>query len=196
MWNDLQVIATRLATVSRATVGPNQQQSRCQQLTELTQRQEQIEAELSQRSAQFRTLRSQTKLTADQLRQKLPADSAIVDLLQFSRRVEKQQPDGTLRSHFELCLAAFVIRADQPVAMIDLGTINQIDRAVNEWCSSYGGNLAGRKPEEQPGMQLRKRLWEPLAPHLEGIHTVLISPDGSAAKFPWVCCRGANPIPI
>ena len=191
LWSELQTVATRLATASRTTPSPEQSQLWRQQLTDLTQHKEQLEAELNQHSAAFRKL--QTKLTADQLRQKMPADTALVDLLQFARRVVEKQQDGSIRLHVEDRLAAFIIRADQPVALIDLGRIEPINEAVFQWRNSYGGNQADRAQEDQPAMQLRKLLWEPLASHLEGIQTVLISPDGAVSKFPWGALPGDKP---
>jgi len=193
LWNDLQAVATQLATTSRATPNPEQRGAWQQKLADLTQRKEQLEADLSQRSAEFRKLRSQTKLTPDALAKKLLADTVLIDLLQFDRRVDEKQPNGTLKTHWEQRLAAFITRADQPLTMIDLGFIGPINVAVQKWRESYGGNLPNLSSEQQPGEKLRQLIWAPLAEHLDGIKTVLVSPDGEVAKFPWGALPGSKP---
>jgi CHAT domain-containing protein/Tfp pilus assembly protein PilF len=192
LWNDLQAVSTQLATASRATPNPQQHDAWQQKLTDFTKQKEQIEADLSQRSAEFRKLRSQTKLTSDDLAKKLPANTALVDLLQFYRSVDETQPDGSLTTYSVQHLAAFVIRSDQPVAMIDLGLIEPINAAVAKWRETYGGNVPSLSPEQQPSMNLRRLIWDPIAQHLGGIRTVLVSPDGEVARFPWSAVPGSK----
>jgi len=47
--------------------------------------------------------------------------------------------------------------------------------------------------ETDPGTELRKRLWEPLAAHLEGVKVVLVSPDGPLHGLPWSALPGSHP---
>jgi len=193
LWNNLQMESTQLALASRATPKPEQHDAWLQKLTDLTQQKEQLEADLSQRSAEFRKLRWQTKLTPDALAQILPEETALVDLLQIHRRNDEKQPDGTIKICWEQRLVAFVVRPDQKVAMIDLGLVEPINTAVENWRETYGGNVRDLAPDEQPGMKLRRLVWEPLVQHLDGIKTVLVSPDGQLAKFPWGALTGSKP---
>ncbi len=135
----------------------------------------------------------QTKLSPDRLRQIMPDKTALIDLLQVGRWVNEKQKDGSIKRLDIDCLAAFVVRADQQVVMIDLGLVEPINEAVGEWRANYGANLAGRKPEDQPAAKLRRLVWEPLAAHLNGIETVLIAPDGAVAKLSWPALPGAKP---
>ena len=77
--------------------------------------------------------------------------------------------------------------------MIDLGLIAPINEAVEQWRESYGSNLPDVAHDEQPGMRLRRLVWEPIAEELDEIKTVLISPDGEVAKFPWSTLPGSKP---
>ena len=43
-----------------------------------------------------------------------------------------------------------------------------------------------------PGAELRKRLWEPLAEHLHGVKVVLVSPDGPLHGLPWAALPGSK----
>ena len=184
MWKEFQLISTRLANLSRMTPSPEQRDTFQWQLAALTKRKEQIEADLSRRSIEFRKLRGQMSLAPDEIANRLPSETALVDFLQFTRRVNEKQPDGTIRTRGEQRLAAFVVRHDRPVEMVDLGLAEPIDSAVDQWRSCFG-TLADRSTEEQPGTRLRRLIWEPLRQYLPGIQTVLISPDGEIAKFPW-----------
>ena len=124
------------------------------------------------------------RLTPDEIANRLPADTALVDFLQFIRRVNQTQPDGSITTRGEQRLAAFVVRPNRPVEMIDLGLADPINSAVDQWRSCFGTPV-DRSTEEQPGTKLRRLIWEPLRDYLLGINTVLISPDGEIAKFPW-----------
>jgi CHAT domain-containing protein len=93
--------------------------------------------------------------------------------------------------------------------LIDLGPVEPINQAVEKWRETYGGNVAGLAAEDQPGMKLRRLVWEPLEPYLGidpaapspqpspkergSVKTVLISPDGEVAKFPWSALPGSKP---
>ena len=204
LWIDLQAIANQLATTSRTAPSAEQREAWLKNLSDLTERKEQLEADLSKRSANFREVTQETKLTPDSLAKKLPADTALVDLLQFPREVHTKKSDGSVEVRWEHRLAAFIVRnaagqtnssgKQRPnVAMIDLGLVEPINQAVQDWRAGYGGNLPDRQPDNQPAQKLRKLVWEPLSQYLDGIKTVLISPDGELARFPWAALPGKKP---
>ena len=128
---------------------PEKQEAWGQQINQLTQRKEEVESELSQRSADFRKLRSESILTAGRLATQLPAKTALVDLLQFNRRIEDRKSDGSINIHLEQRLAAFVLQHDQPVAMIDLGLVEPVNDAIQEWRESYGSFIHGRESQDR-----------------------------------------------
>jgi CHAT domain-containing protein/Tfp pilus assembly protein PilF len=193
MWNDLQAVTAQLAILSRSIPSSSQHDAWQKKLSELTHQKEQLEANLSKCSAEYRKLRSQTRLTPNELAKKLPAGTALIDVLQFDRQVDERQSDGTFKRHWESRLAAFVVRADQPVAMIDLGLVAQINQTVQHWRETYGDNLPKLTSEEQPAMKMRHLIWDPIADHMDGIKTILVSPDGEVAKFPWSALPGSKP---
>jgi CHAT domain-containing protein len=61
-----------------------------------------------------------------------------------------------------------------------------IGTEVTRWRETYGR----AKDQHASGGELRRLLWEPLAPLLDGIETVLISPDGLLAQLPWGALPG------
>ena len=76
-------------------------------------------------------------------------------------------------------MVAFVVRPERPeVVIVPLGPSQALAGWIDRWRASYGAGKAPPAGETDPGAELRKRLWEPLAKHLEGVKVVLVSPDG------------------
>ena len=69
---------------------------------------------------------------------------------------------------------------------MDLGPAAPVADAVRRWRARYGTDRpppADGKPD--PGAELRKLVWDKLAPHLGGAKTVLVSPDGPLTGLPF-----------
>src|SRR5205823_2323949 len=58
--------------------------------------------------------------------------------------------------------------------------------------ASYGAGKAPPSGVTDPGAELRKRLWEPLAQHLDGVQVVLVSPDGPLNGLPLAALPGSQ----
>ncbi|MBV8318758.1 MAG: hypothetical protein JOZ53_27800 [Planctomycetaceae bacterium] len=69
---------------------------------------------------------------------------------------------------------AFVVRPERPeVAIVPLGPTPALAGLIDRWRASYGAGKAPPDDVTDPGVELRKRLWEPLAEHLRGVSVVL-----------------------
>src|SRR5208337_2408736 len=113
------------------------------------------------------------------VRAALPQGSALIDLVDYWHL----QPLA-----IEQRMVAFVVCPDRPgVVIVPLGPTQALAGLIKGWRSSYG---AGKTP---PGVELRKRLWAPLAKHLEGVKVVLVSPDGPLHGLPWAALPGSQP---
>ena len=153
----------------------------------LTEEKERLEKELSRLSAAFRKESKTAALTPEQLRQSLPANVALVDFLEYTH----QQPDPERKGHWkrERRLTAFVVRADRAIVRLDLGAVQPIAAAIDQW----RGTLKRVRPiqgENDSAAQLRRLIWQPLEAHLDGAETVLISPDGCLARLPFAALPG------
>ena len=188
LFGELQETARRLATLAMATPDPKQAQAWRAKIAELTERKEHLEADLARRSAVFRAGRKQP--TPAQLQAALPRDVALVDFLEYTHSSPPPQGKGKLRS--ERRVVAFVVRPDRPIARLDLGPIEPIEVAVDRWRRSYGAGKTPPAGETDPGAELRKRLWEPLAQHLEGVRVILVSPDGPLNGLSWAALPGSK----
>ena len=111
-----------------------------------------------------------------------PSGSVLIDYYAYSR------------SPTERGLAAFVSRTnsthrDQPVVYRDLGPLDPVEAAALRWrmeipCAASRTRCAAAT--------LRKLVWEPLVPLLDGADTALISPDGVLAALPFAALPGSK----
>ncbi|HEV3257270.1 MAG TPA: tetratricopeptide repeat protein [Gemmataceae bacterium] len=181
----LRSVAGRLAALALAAPGPKRQAAYRRQVEELTEQQEQLEAELARRSAAFRDERRLARLSPGQLQKVLPQDTALVDFLEYTQSrpaVEKGQ--WTSERH----LGAFVVRRDA-IEQLDLGPVQPVALALRQWNTSMRGHEA-RKGMREPAAELRRLVWQPLEGRLKGVKTVLISPDGTLARLPFAALPG------
>ncbi len=177
-------------------------QEREKKLTELTDAKERLERDLVAAAPRFRDDETSQRFSCDDLISALPPDVAIVDFVRCTTpalRIANQENAAT--DYYE----AFVLRrpfdsSSKAVAWIHLGDGGSIETAVNAWRQSGGSRGATIVSDAAPaasweatGQQLRTLVWDKLSPHLEGITTVLIVPDGSLARVPWVLFRGNVP---
>jgi CHAT domain-containing protein/tetratricopeptide (TPR) repeat protein len=181
---DLDRATRSLATLCSASPDPRDSQGRRRQLEKLTDQVEELEKAVARASPEFHNHLAQRRLTPGDLQKALPADCALIDLLEYSHHTP---PKGKREGKAQMHLLAFVVRRGQPIRRLDLGAVQPIRRAVASWRSASG---AGK---EDAGKELRRLLWLPLAKHLKGVKTVLLSPDGSSARLPWGALPGARP---
>src|SRR5208337_5439602 len=88
---------------------------------------------------------------------------------------------------------AFVVWPErQEVMIVPLGPSQALAALIDRWRASYGAGKTPPAGETDPGVELRKRLWEPLAKHLEGVKVVLVSPDGPLNGLPWAALPGSK----
>src|SRR5262249_49942403 len=76
--------------------------------------------------------------------------------------------------------------------LVSLGPTADLAGWIEQWRRSHG---AGKRPSADgadPGAELRKRLWEPLAEHLRDVTLVLVCPDGPLNGLPWAALPGAR----
>ena len=148
---------------------------------------ERLEKALAVKSVSFRESLEQRRVQPEDLVAMLQAQdqpTALVDVLEY-----RYLPRKSKGEQVEQRIVAFIVRGDRPVVRVELGSAAMIAKQVDQWRESFGRKTA----DHDPGAELRKRVWLPLEPHLQGIETVLISPDGPLAQLPWGALPGAKP---
>jgi CHAT domain-containing protein len=189
LYRELDQAARSLATLARVTPDPKKPEDHRRTLERLSAEIERLERALAAASAEFHQQLAQRQRTAADIRQALPADAVLVDLLEYSHLSPPAAGKGSGTS--ERRLAAFVVQPNQPVVRLDLGPVQPIAAAIEEWRKRFGPDPV--HPDRDPAATLRRLVWEPLTPHWKGAKIVLLSPDGATARFPWAALPGQVP---
>jgi CHAT domain-containing protein len=189
LFDKLNAASRELANQSRIVPRPGTEAVYRQKQADLSESIERFQRELAAKSDEFRKQRQQQRRTADDIRQALPSDAALVDLLEYQHVAPSEQRGK--RPSFERRLVAFVVRPDRPVERIELGPPATIAGFIEQWRTNYGA--ASAEANVDPGQELRRLVWAKLEPHLQGAKTILFSPDGATARFPWAALPGKTP---
>ena len=159
----------------------------------LSAERDELERRLTERSAAYRTIQARTQVGSGEVRAALPQGTALVDMTVDYWHLQPPVKGQAGASHEER-MVAFVVRPDrQEVVIVPLGPSQTLAKWINRWRASYGAGKTPPAGETDPGQELRKKVWEPLAKHLEGIKVVLVSPDGPLNGLPWAALPGSHP---
>jgi tetratricopeptide (TPR) repeat protein len=142
---------------------------------------ESAERALAAASATFRVQRTRSRAGLDEVLRNLPAQAALLAFVRFDRQGPSSSKPPVP------AYAAFVFREGMkgPLAL-SLGPAAEIDGLVDSWQREVGvdprgaGDVAGAMNRYRAaGDSLRRKIWDPLLPHLEHASLVLVVPDGS-----------------
>ncbi len=95
---------------------------------------------------------------------------------------------------------AFVLRSDGPEPIIvPLGNAPQIEAAISAWRRELMAGLSAQRGElaqaerslRVPGSSLRRRIWDPVSAHLNGVTHVFVVPDSAINLVPFAALPGA-----
>ena len=157
----------------------------------LSAERDELERQLTERSAAYRTIQARARVGSGEVRAALPEGSALIDLVDYSHL--EPPAKGQTEPSEERRMVAFVVRPErQEVVIVPLGPSQALAKWIDRWRASYGAGKTPPAGETDPGAELRKRLWEPLAKHLEGVKVVLVSPDGPLHGLPWAALPGSK----
>jgi CHAT domain-containing protein len=160
-------------------------------LREAIEQMEQIEGELATRSARFRAdERGRSSDLAD-LREQMPAGSAMVSYVSFAWF---SPGAGEFARKPEYAYAAFVMRKDsERIRVYNLGLaapINDLVKAMRasanaEAHSSGLGSTRNERAYRASGEALRKAIWDPLRPAIADAKMIFVVPDGTLNLIPF-----------
>jgi CHAT domain-containing protein/tetratricopeptide (TPR) repeat protein len=199
---DTARLVGRLRWITRQIVGltlgertPDGQPDRREPSTmvvSLSEERARLERQLAQRSAVYRTIQARAAICGSDVRRALPAGAALLDLFVYSH--EQAPVNENTTQPDEERVAAFVVRPDrEDTPIVSLGPSRHLAALIDRWRASYGSGKAPPSGEKDPGIELRRTLWEPLAQHVLGVKVVLISPDGVLSGLPWAALPGSKP---
>jgi len=187
--SQLEQARDHLAHLAFANPPAGQRQAWLQQLDALRDRKENLESDLARKSGAFRQVQETRRLGAAKVAAVLPPGSVLVDLLDYAHFSPPQGGKGRFRT--ESRLVAFVLRRGQAPVLVPLGASRPIDEAVETWRQALDAGKPA--PMQTAALELSRRVWEPLKPHLEGATSVLVAPDGPLTGFPLAALPGRQP---
>ena len=183
LFDELAVVAQQFSTLAYGGLGDLSPEAYRDRWDTLTREQERLEGELSARSAAFR--QAVAPVTLEGVRQRLPADMALVEWFRYQPLGPKVEDRGAPR------YVAYVLRREGEPVAIDLGAAQDIEALTRE----FGAALSDRRlttPYDKAARQLYGKLIEPLQSSLSGIHRLLLSPDGALNTIPFAALIDGN----
>ncbi len=183
-------LCARLAQLQLHVPDPDGRNQWMEQIRTLTLEKEALEQDLAALAGQTDDPTKQMHTLPADLQQALPAGIALVDLLEYeltSFVAERELMKPQRETHF----VAFIVRHDRPVLRVELGAAKLISEAIEKWSQTRGFGPADGQPD--PAAAVSDLIWRPIAPHLDGCKTILISPDGVLANIAWNILPGTRP---
>jgi CHAT domain-containing protein/tetratricopeptide (TPR) repeat protein len=117
--------------------------------------------------------------TLSKLAEHLPRDSALVAFARFTRPGERREAPSA-------SYLAFVLQpGGAPPAVLPLGSATEIETLVQDWRKEAGTDPRldqaqdDEKRYRETAGRLRKSIWDPLSPQLQGRRIVFVVPDGA-----------------
>lgn len=162
---------------------------------------ERAERKLAEQSAAFRAELNRAQVGFEQVRESLPADSALVSFVRYERTAfdwpVRKTTSGAPRQAPRAVPSylAFVLRSGQPPTALPLGSALTIDRVVARWRADIAAAAlmqAGTSSDSSQsaarasGVALRKLIWDPLTPHVSNASRIFVVPDDALSLVPFV----------
>ena len=176
----------QLATLLNSTPKPNEEQAFQDKIKTLSDKKEDLEKELAKQIPSLNL----AKVTPAELQNFVAPDAALIDIFQYSHSSSSKEAKGEL--DIEERYAAWVIRKDKPIIRLELGSAEDINNLVFQWRSSLSTRKAPSEGPQDPAIAIREKVWLPIAKHLEGAKTVIISPDGMLGTLPFTALPGED----
>jgi CHAT domain-containing protein/tetratricopeptide (TPR) repeat protein len=162
------------------------------------QESEAAEQTLAEQSSDFRAERSRAQIGAEEVLAALPADSALVSIARYDRSMlaatDKPRPatgPSPARPRVVPSYVAFVLRSGQATAAVPLGSAQAIDTLVSQWRIDVAAEPAPvsspdtSRSSRASGLDLRRRVWDPLTEQIGDARRVFVVPDGSLSLVPF-----------
>jgi CHAT domain-containing protein len=185
IFDDLSTKRSQLASLSFRGPGNAPLGNYKQQLDRLNRDIQQLESQLSNQSAEFRT--ESQPITVAAVQTLLPKDSALLEYIVYKPYNPKTQTYGKPR------YAAYILRPNGDPMGIDLGDAAYIDQLIADWLQTLnkapGKTLPfqrrAEKDQKVVGALLAAKILAPLRPYLNTAQHLLIAPDSQLNLIPF-----------
>jgi CHAT domain-containing protein/Tfp pilus assembly protein PilF len=175
-FNNVTAEISRLVLSSPPNAPPEQHQQRIESLKE---EREQLEAEISRRSAQFRA--ASKPVTLEAVRAALPANSALLEFAAYKRFL----PEGiTEKECFgESRYVVYVIRPSEDVQWKELGETRALDDLILKFRQALRD--PSRSDVKDIARLVDKKIMQPLLASIGTVDRLFVSPDGELNLIPF-----------
>jgi CHAT domain-containing protein/tetratricopeptide (TPR) repeat protein len=205
---ELGRVRTRIANLVLTGPNHNGKEEGDSGLRLLTERSEQLQVELSRKSARFR--KAIQPVTVAQMQRSIPRDAALVEYLQFLREFTSEEknpkpdtftmvgPGGKLETYSFPKIGPFGVGAGRYVAYVffpngdpqrvDLGDADDINATALEFRAAMS-NLQNEAKARRLARELDEKMMRPIRKVLRGRLHVFVSPDGDLSLIPFAALR-------
>ncbi|SET32865.1 CHAT domain-containing tetratricopeptide repeat protein [Stigmatella erecta] len=188
----LRGLRTQLASLSFQSPGSARPPDYQQQLKELTEQGDALEADLAKRSAPLRALAALPSPTdiVGRVAAALPKDGALVEFITYEDRPLVPRP-GTPEAQrpSQLRYLALVLLPDATIRARDLGAAGPINSAASRLRDALANRDAAFQVHAQTLYQLA---FQPLLPLLGKTRRLFLSPDGQLALVPFAALHDGH----
>ena len=145
-----------------------------------------LEAELRAKSGGKAESRTALAVTLEEIQDRLQPGQAVVEYIRYNAMTEP----GVTEAHY----GAAVFQKSLPPAWIPLGACSQINRGIAEFAALMAP-VSGSFDDDGTRDTLEtldRQLIQPIVPSLDGLDTILISPDGALSGLSFAVLLDAN----
>ncbi|MEM6436594.1 MAG: CHAT domain-containing tetratricopeptide repeat protein [Cyanobacteria bacterium P01_D01_bin.115] len=188
--DEFVTVRQQLATLTFNPPANVSSQQYRQQLAQLEAEANDLEKTLAQRSAFFRVEAQPVEIEAVQAQ--IPTNGVLVEYVRYQpfNVTHSPNPWGNRR------YAAYLLFPDGRIEVVDLGDADEIDTAVQSFTrllQTSGADLqrTSAAPQIRPRVveriteNIQSLVFDPLAPYLQDVDHLLISPDGQLNRLPF-----------
>ncbi len=190
--DELLQVGTRLAHLSFSTPEPKHRKAWLKEISDLTDRKDRLERDLSEKSTRFRQSRETLSVDPDQLRKAIEPSAALVDILYYRHYFARKVGEKSSRRS-EDRYVAFIVRRNAPIQRIELGDNRIIVAEFRRWRQNYATEKSETPEGTEVARRVRDRVWKPLEPYLTGAQTIFVSPDEAFCWIPLSALPGSRP---
>ena len=131
LYSELDSKSRALSSAYNTLVPRDGREAQQQTIARLSDDVDGLQLKFAQASQSFRAAREATRCTPADLQNVLPADAALIDILEttVTEPATKAEPHSDSQNR----ILAFIVRRDHPVELVDLGPSDRIQTAVRLW---------------------------------------------------------------
>jgi CHAT domain-containing protein len=160
---------------------------------------ERTQRELAEKSAAFRADERAQSSDLGDLRKNMPPGSVLVSYVRFAKYLG-ERTENFNKTPVPSYVAFVLHRNSERISVYDLGDAKSIVDLVKRVRASadaeaHGGGLGSTRNEREyrdAGLELRKRIWDPLKSDLQNTKLVLVVPDGNLNMVPFSALPSGN----